>query len=111
MSIQVEFEELHDTKITILRQKIISFPILVDLTDSVFFASKTPLKHISSCKLLCKSEHLFSNSMVSLSNFCKLKFNSFTFSNSSENIAILYAHYYQKQFASSLSIFYLITKH
>jgi hypothetical protein len=32
---------------------------------------------------------LFSNSMLSLSNFCKLKFNCFTFSNSSENIAIL----------------------
>jgi hypothetical protein len=31
----------------------------------------------------------FSNSMLSLSNFCKLKFNCFTFSNSSENIAIL----------------------
>jgi hypothetical protein len=27
--------------------------------------------------------------MLSLSNFCKLKFNCFTFSNSSENIAIL----------------------
>jgi hypothetical protein len=24
-----------------------------------FFASKTPLRHISSCKLLCKSEHFF----------------------------------------------------
>ena len=32
---------------------------------------------------------LFSNSMLSLSNFCKLKCNCFTFSNSSENIAIL----------------------
>ena len=31
----------------------------------------------------------FSNSMLSLSNFCKLKFNCFAFSNSSENIAIL----------------------
>jgi hypothetical protein len=32
---------------------------------------------------------LFSNSILSLSNFCKLKFNCFTFSNSSENIVIL----------------------
>ena len=32
---------------------------------------------------------LFSNSMLSLSNLCKLKCNCFTFSNSSENIAIL----------------------
>ena len=55
----------------------------------VFFASNTPLRHISSCKLLCKSEHFFSNYMLSLSNFCKLKFNCFTFSNSSEDIAIL----------------------
>jgi hypothetical protein len=38
-------------------------------------------------KVLCKSEHFFSNSMLLLSNFCKLKFNCFTFSNSSDNIA------------------------
>jgi hypothetical protein len=36
------------------------------------------------------SKHFFSNSMLLLSNFCKLKFNCFTFSNSSDNIAILY---------------------
>jgi hypothetical protein len=28
------------------------------------FARKTPWRHISSCKLLCKSEHFFSNSMI-----------------------------------------------
>ena len=51
-----------------------------------FFASKAPLRHISSCKPLCKSEHFF---QFLCCRFQTLKIICFTFSNSSENIAIL----------------------
>jgi hypothetical protein len=62
-----------------LENRLSSKTITVKLIWQILFflIEKTLLRHISSCKLLCKSEHFFSNSMLSLSNFCKHRYFKF----------------------------------